>query len=150
MGFRRFLCCASNKKDIAADIDDINENSRLIPAAEEPLPPTTTFDYGKFEQRLGTIVNAKAGRMVNVNAQGFQNGDRASSIMGDDGDERHASRKPSRSSSRSTGGGRMTLSARLVSPDEEEPEQTRPKDIHVAAPPNMILNVGSLSRSWGD
>ncbi|KIY68437.1 hypothetical protein CYLTODRAFT_410426 [Cylindrobasidium torrendii FP15055 ss-10] len=69
MVFRSFLCCCNSKPVPAARVEIIDESSRLIPAAEEPIPPTTSFDYGKYEGRLGTIIRAKEGQMMNVNPQ---------------------------------------------------------------------------------
>ena len=101
-----FCCFRSDTPKKRTDEQVIDENSRLIPAAEEPLcvlastlstdsdlhlpsrrPPSTSLNYGKYEDRLETIVRAKEGyvfipqdkeestdlvfrRMVNVNSFG--------------------------------------------------------------------------------
>ncbi|KAF9020122.1 hypothetical protein BDZ89DRAFT_1164363 [Hymenopellis radicata] len=154
-----FLCCGSRK----GNAEEIDENSRLIPTTEEPLPSPTPFDYGDFQARLGTIVRAKEGRMVNVNALG---GPSYTSDYYDPVDSTSISqaypeqqipdiqafrREASRSSSRSVERPRrtpsMALSAQLITLGSASPvakEETK------KAVERLSLKIGSLSRSWDD
>ncbi|ESK95936.1 hypothetical protein Moror_965 [Moniliophthora roreri MCA 2997] len=64
-------CCSFCKKSPDTELereDVIDETSRLIPTAEQPpsTPRLVYVDHEQLRERLGTIVRAKEGKMVNV------------------------------------------------------------------------------------
>ncbi|KAF8871946.1 hypothetical protein CPB84DRAFT_1899639 [Gymnopilus junonius] len=66
--FTQIFCCCRHPK---VEVDDsYNEESHLIPQTDEPPiiygPDTVRIDHGKLQERLGHIVRAKEGKMVNV------------------------------------------------------------------------------------
>ncbi|KIY67298.1 hypothetical protein CYLTODRAFT_444101 [Cylindrobasidium torrendii FP15055 ss-10] len=151
-------CCGRRWRSSAEDEGDVNESSRLIPEEHAPTPGPATFDYGRFEERLDTIVRAQEGRMVNVHHSHklFEETDDEE----EDEDEPDEHEDPNtadaeaedipaledtestpkeRSSSRIPSG----RSARIVNDDEDTAAQDVP-------PKPLELSVGSLSRSWGD
>ncbi|KAH9025652.1 hypothetical protein EDB84DRAFT_365723 [Lactarius hengduanensis] len=68
MSLLSFLFCCLRPRSSSSD--DPNENSRLIPASED-VPPAARhviIDQQRMKERLGVIVRAKEGKMVNVNA----------------------------------------------------------------------------------
>ncbi|KAG7447801.1 uncharacterized protein BT62DRAFT_930840 [Guyanagaster necrorhizus] len=183
---QRIFCCISSsissKSDVHSDAGVIDETSRLIPATEEPSRPTVmNVDYGRLKGKLGTIVRAKEGRMVNVNAHGpfnLQNHPSTSylpetpSSLDEPVDRNSLSqaypeqhipdidsfmrpgiyRHPSSDSRRSNGPAdypsNPIFSARIVSVNGIERTDV-PQDPD-AVPDIPKLDVGSLSRSWGD
>ncbi|KAI9455243.1 hypothetical protein BJY52DRAFT_1188468 [Lactarius psammicola] len=69
MSLLSFLFCCLRPRSLASS-DEPNENSRLIPASED-VPPAARhviIDQQRMKERLGVIVRAKEGKMVNVNA----------------------------------------------------------------------------------
>ncbi|TRM55122.1 hypothetical protein BD626DRAFT_579532 [Schizophyllum amplum] len=71
---RAALSCCLGKRP-RNELDDVipNEESRLIPSiVDEPsgssLPNVSSMDQQKVRDKLGIIVRAKEGRMVNVHA----------------------------------------------------------------------------------
>ncbi|KAH9026684.1 hypothetical protein EDB83DRAFT_2526613 [Lactarius deliciosus] len=68
MSLLSFLFCCLRPRSSSSD--EPNENSRLIPASED-VPPAARhviIDQQRMKERLGVIVRAKEGKMVNVNA----------------------------------------------------------------------------------
>ncbi|KAF8967538.1 hypothetical protein BDZ97DRAFT_1803853 [Flammula alnicola] len=67
---RNLLCCCRREQP---EIDgSYDENSRLIPQTVEPpaiYPNVVLVDHQKLQERLGLIVRAKEGKMVNVASQ---------------------------------------------------------------------------------
>ncbi|KAF5392955.1 hypothetical protein D9757_001276 [Collybiopsis confluens] len=70
MSFSDILCCLRGKTNQGDDDEQtIDERSHLIPTTNDQPPPTPSIafvDPVRFRERLGTIVRAKEGRMVNV------------------------------------------------------------------------------------
>ncbi|KAK0230151.1 hypothetical protein IW262DRAFT_382175 [Armillaria fumosa] len=186
VAFQRIFCCMSSKSDVKSDAGIIDETSRLIPATEEPSPTVMNVDYGKLKGKLGTIVRAKEGRMVNVNAHGpfnLQNHPSTSYLpetpSNDSLDEpvdrnslsqaypeQHIPeidsfmrpglyRQPSSTSRHSSEAvdhpPNPIFSARMVGVNgiEQSTDADVPQDSD-AVPDMPKLDVGSLSRSWGD
>ncbi|KAK0443964.1 uncharacterized protein EV420DRAFT_1575705 [Desarmillaria tabescens] len=186
VAFQRIFCCISSKNDNKSDAGIIDETSRLIPATEEPSPTVMNVDYGKLKGKLGTIVRAKEGRMVNVNAHGpfsLQNHPSTSYLpetpsngsldepvdrnsLSQAYPEQHIPeidsfihpglyRQPSSISRHSNEPPdhppNLIFSARIVGVNGIE----RSTDTDAAQDPDAVpdmpkLDVGSLSRSWGD
>ncbi|KIK67755.1 hypothetical protein GYMLUDRAFT_256586 [Collybiopsis luxurians FD-317 M1] len=70
MALYDILCCLrwrANAREERREI--IDERSRLIPPITDqpaPIPALVLVDPAQFRERLGTIVRAKEGRMVNI------------------------------------------------------------------------------------
>ncbi|EMD33838.1 hypothetical protein CERSUDRAFT_117903 [Gelatoporia subvermispora B] len=61
-----FFCCIRTRNELT---EQPNERTHLLPPPED-IPPARSYiaDPQKMKERMGTIVRAKEGRMVNVNA----------------------------------------------------------------------------------
>jgi len=69
MSLLYFVFCCLRPRSLAPS-DEPDENSRLIPASDD-VPPAARHvivDQQRMKERLGVIVRAKEGKMVNVNA----------------------------------------------------------------------------------
>ncbi|KAF9266433.1 hypothetical protein L218DRAFT_956190 [Marasmius fiardii PR-910] len=73
LSFLNFLCCCSNSEGQSSKTsqqEEIDETTRLIPeivAEQPPSSPTLVYvNHERLRERLGTIVRAKEGKMVNV------------------------------------------------------------------------------------
>ncbi|KAJ7175003.1 hypothetical protein C8R43DRAFT_975688 [Mycena crocata] len=68
---RLFCCCYIRPRTNRTDVESAvipNETSRLIDPPSSPAPQITV-DHQKLNDKLGTIVRAKEGKMVSVNAR---------------------------------------------------------------------------------
>ncbi|KAN0130277.1 hypothetical protein V8E53_011900 [Lactarius tabidus] len=69
MSLLSFLFCCLRPRSVPSS-QEPDENSRLIPASDDVLPAArhVIVDQQRMKERLGVIVRAKEGKMVNVNA----------------------------------------------------------------------------------
>ncbi|KAG7089960.1 hypothetical protein E1B28_011585 [Marasmius oreades] len=70
LSFLNIFCCCSGGSSKNPQQDEVDETTRLIPeiVAEQPpsSPALVYVDHERLRERLGTIVRAKEGKMVNV------------------------------------------------------------------------------------
>ncbi|THU98334.1 hypothetical protein K435DRAFT_965002 [Dendrothele bispora CBS 962.96] len=176
--FSLAFCCPCFSKGKTTGLPDntiqpeIDETSRLIPQRtdEQPTPTRMYVDQERVRERLGTIVRAKEGKMVNVMSYRHSNASRSSDSPGlrptsiaDEPETESRGDDSSISNNRENGEHSPAQHAGPSNGTREDAGSSqengvKSSDLHKKPPPTSLPDLfkkfedaaPSLSLSWGD